>query len=728
MGKQHSWEGIWISAGEKGPLLRRSFGWENGSGQVYALVAGLGWHELYVNGKKADSRVLSPVVTQYEKRVSYIRYDITALLKPGKNVLGVMLGNGWYNCRFPKNVWNFDSASWIDVPKLLCNVVADGRVILKTDRSWKTADGPIQFNSLRNGEYYDARREIDGWSSPEFDDSAWADAVQCAPPPGVLVEEDMEPCRECECFPQAGVKTLADGSLVYDFGRNLTGWVRIRVRGAAGTVLTLRYAECLAENGDIDQGNINLYVQEGEFQTDRYTLRGAPEGETWSPRFTYHGFRYVKISGCAADTALESVEAVFVHNAFASIGLIKCSSELLNRLFKCVRQSYLSNFTGIPTDCPHREKNGWTGDAQLACEAGLWNYNSVRAYKHFIQMLVDAQRPSGQLPGIVPTGGWGYNWGSGPAWDSALFEIPFRVLRYFGDDEMIRLHYGAMRRYLDFCAGMSEDHLVRFGLGDWCMPDRAPVNTVELTSSAFYYRDAWLFSRFATLVGEAENDALLYGRLAEDIKASFNRKFYRGDGVFGDGSWTALAAPLYFGLAPQGEERKIADLLASKVAAADCRANFGILGAKYVPRVLADYGYAELACRILMQEEYPGWGYWIRHGATTLWEDWKGDTSRNHIMFGDVGAWMFEYLAGVRPLKNGFSEFRVAPNAVCGLTNLIMTHDTPRGRIVVDWTREEKRFILTLTVPKGTSAEVVLPGGDCSRAGEGVQFFEVDLD
>ena len=728
MAEQHSWEGIWISGGEKGPLLRRAFEFTEKAEHVYALVAGLGWHELYVNGKKADSRVLSPVVTQYEKRVSYIRYDITALLNPGRNAVGVMLGNGWYNCRYPKNVWNFDTASWIDLPKLLCNIVADGKVILKTDCSWKTAEGPVQFNSLRNGEFYDARCEIDSWSDPAFDDSIWKNVVQCAPPPGILVEEDMEPCRECECFPCSGVKELADGSRIYDFGRNLTGWARIRVLGPAGSTLTLRYSECLAENGDIDQSNINVYVKEGEFQTDRYTLRGSPEGEVWSPRFTYHGFRYLKISGIVPEIELKSVEAIFVHNAFASIGLIKCSSELLNRLFKCVRQSYLSNFTGIPTDCPHREKNGWTGDAQIACEAGLWNYNAVRAYKHFVQMLVDAQRPSGQLPGIVPTGGWGYNWGSGPAWDRALFEIPYRVLRFRNDDEMIRLHYEAMRRYLDFCARMSEDHLVRFGLGDWCAPERVPAEMVELTSSAYYYHDVRLFSYFASLNGEAESDALLYARLAEDIKASFNRKFYHGGGIYGDGTLTALGAPLYFGLVPAGEEQLTADQLAAKVEAGGCRADFGILGAKYVPRVLADYGYAELACRMLMQEEYPGWGYWIRQGATSLWEEWKGGTSRNHIMFGDIGAWMFEYLAGVRPLKNGFAEFRVAPNAVCGLTNLIMTHDSPHGRIVVDWTKEEKRFILTLTVPKGTTAEVILPGGEKSRAGEGVQFFEVELD
>ena len=243
MEKQHSWQGFWITAGEKGPLLRRSFQYKKSGERVYALVAGLGWHELYVNGKKADDRVLAPVVTQYEKRVSYIRYDITELLVPGINALGVMLGNGWFNCRYPQNAWAFEAASWIDVPKLLCNVVVDGKVILKTDCSWKTAAGPILFNSLRNGETYDARCEIDGWSMPEFDDSSWTDAVQCAPPPGILVEEDMEPCRECECFPCINVKTLGDGSRVYDFGRNLTGWARIQVRGGAGGTLVLKYSE-----------------------------------------------------------------------------------------------------------------------------------------------------------------------------------------------------------------------------------------------------------------------------------------------------------------------------------------------------------------------------------------------------------------------------------------------------------------------------------------------------
>ena len=709
----------WQGAVRPAPLFRREFTVDGTVRRASVHVCGLGYYELYLNGEKVGDHVLDPTVTQYDRRARYVTYDAGTHLRQGMNAVGVMLGNGWYNCHTP-DVWHFDKAVWRDYPKLLLQLevtLADGlRLVCGSGPEWLVADGPIRFDGLRNGETYDARRELPGWHAPGFDDSEWQHAAVVPGPGGVLEPQVSPPCKVVETIEPASMREIRSGVAVYDMGQNMAGWVQLRVRGPAGTEVTLRHAERLGEDGDIDQGNIDRFIKEGDCQTDRYILKGDGE-EVWEPRFTYHGFQYVQVTGLPEAPTAGHVRGRVVQTAFEQIGSFESSSDVLNRLQQCTLWAYRGNFAGIPTDCPHREKNGWTGDAQLAARTGLLNFDVAAAYRQWLETLADTQRPSGQLPGIAPSAGWGYNWGSGPAWDSALLLIPWYIYLYTGDLSAVQQHYEAMKRYVDFCTCMATGHILSFGLGDWCHVDSTRLAPPALTSTGCYYSHARLLAACADLM-QRESDRDRYSGLADGIKDAFNRAFYKGDGIYAGGEHTALACAVYQGLADECERLAVVSKLAAAVEANDCRADFGILGAEYVPRVLAEYGHADLAFRLITQPEYPGWVHWLKQGATTLWESWNGSGSRNHIAFGDISAWMFNYLAGIvpDPSKPGFARVLVRPRPVSGLDWIRASHRSPHGTIRSAWRRAAEGLVLEVELPPGTTGHVLLPTADTGRA------------
>ena len=697
----------WRSQVQPAPYLRKVFNYDVNSKDCRLYISGLGYYELYLNGRRVRDHVLDPVVTHYDRRTRYVVYDVTEYLMPGKNVIGVILGNGWYNCH-TADVWHFDKASWRDYPKLLLQLECDSGTTLISDKSWSISSGPIVFDGLRNGEKYDARLELGDWLSPEYDDSQWKNAAVVNPPGGILCEQTMPPCKVMgQIFP---IKEWDSdkGERVYDFGQNFTGWVKLTVSGASGTELTIRYSELIKDN-ELDQSNINIYILEGDTQTDHYILKGA-EQENYEPRFTYHGFRYLSIKGNAQ---ILKIEGQVVHTSFSKIGKINSSNEILNSLQKATVWSYSSNFTGIPTDCPHREKNGWTGDAQLAVETGLFNFSSGTAYKQWLENFRDIQRPSGQLPGIIPSSGWGFNWGSGPAWDSAFIVIAWNVYIFTGDISVITENYERMKLYVDYCSSMAENNLVSFGLGDWCRVDKARAVSSELTSTAYFYLDTMTISKMADLQGNS-HDCKKYASLAMSIRSEFNRKFYQGNGVYDNGEMTALAAALYFNLAEDSEKSQIAAQLAKLVIGNNYKADFGILGAKYIPRVLADYGYIDDAFELITQTEFPGWGHWIKQGATTLWENWDGSGSQNHIAFGDISAWAYQYLGGITPSEKypGFAGYDIKTFFPNKLEHFFASYDSPHGTIASEWHRNDINVIdLELITPKTSTARLQLPHG-----------------
>jgi alpha-L-rhamnosidase len=601
--KDSDWDAKWIGLGPAlgswyskvlpAPCFRREFVCERvENARLY--ICGLGYHKLFINGRRVGDGELEPVVTHYDRRARYITHDVTGYLIPGKNTAAVALGNGWYNSHTAE-VWHFDKASWRDYPKLLLQLDIGGKTALVSDESWKVTDkGPVVFDGLRNGEFYDARLEMSGWTETGFDDSAWVGAVRVPGPGGALSAQFMPPCKIMETFDCARLTDARSGGVIYDAGTNITGWTRLTVSGEPGAELTLAHSEKLAEDGtDIDQSNINSFIKSGETQTDKYTLKGAGS-ETWEPCFTYHGFRYIRIKSSSEKVKLEKISGRAVNTAFRRIGEFECSDETLNSLDKLTLRSYLGNFTGIPTDCPHREKNGWTGDAQLAAETGLFSFDAANAYRQWLENFPDTQRPSGQLPGIVPSCGWGFNWGSGPAWDNAMILIPWYIYLYTGDSSAIHSLYPAMKKYMDYCASMSTGNLISFGLGDWCHLDNSRIIPVEITSSAYYLTDCRVMARFAKMTGD-KSGVKHYQDLGEKIRASLNAKYYKGGGLFGGGEQTALGCALYQGIVDDGEKAAVARKLAETVERNGFKVDFGILGAKYVPRALSDNGYAETA-------------------------------------------------------------------------------------------------------------------------------------
>lgn len=732
--KDSDWRAQWILGHEApkpegqmagpSPLLRKSFRLARNVRQARVYLSGLGYYDLHINGRRVGDHVLDPLVTRYDQRALYVTHDVTDFLQAGENVVGVRLGNGWYNCH-TREVWNFEQAPWRHLPKLLLQLEAEcengRRTMVVSDITWKTTSGPVLFDGLRNGEIYDARAAKVGWDRPGYDARDWASAVVVASPGGRLAAQTL-PIKVMRTLSPVGITEPKPGVFVVNMGQNITGWAQLRVRGPAGTRVTLRYAEKLTADGDIDQGNINCFIKSGECQTDAYILKGEGE-EIWEPSFTYHGFQWVQVTGFPGTPTLDSLRGRVVHSAFETAGEFACSNELLNRIQSCARWAYIGNFVGIPTDCPHREKNGWTGDAMLAAETGLFNYRAAPAYLKWLNDIADAQRPSGQLPGIVPSGGWGYNWGSGPAWDSVFTHIPWYLYLYSGDRRVLAEHYGGMKRYVDFMATMATDDIVSFGLGDWCPPTGGAdghKTPAALTSTAYYYVNCLILARVGELLGKGA-EARRYHRRADRIARAFNKRFYDpATGAYAGKEQTSLACALYQGLVEKSEQGPVLNALLEAIAANKGLLDYGILGAKYVPNALTAAGRSDVAFAMATRTDFPSYGHWLERGATTLWESWDGASSRNHIMFGDVSAWMFKALAGLNPDpdKPGFQHVVIRPNLVRGLSWVRAAHHSMQGWIRVEWKVEKDRFVLEVSVPANAMATVHLPASEAGQVTE----------
>ena len=693
----------WISGNSQdpecpAPVLERTFELNELPASATFSVAVAGWCEVQVNGVKVGEDLMTPTTCQPDMRLPSLTLDIASFLRRGENRISVLLGNGWFNA-FTRCSWKFDEAPWTSCPKFRGEVKADGRTIVVTDEEWLAYDSAIVFNALRNGEWYDAR--LAGVRRNERPAT-----VEKHAPAGRIMPEDAPPCRAFDFLDPKRVHFSPDGAHVYDFGANISGWCEIDVKGGAGAKILIDYDESLTPSNTL-LGYVTGYLAQraGEprpVQHDEYTLAGRSEGERWHPRFAYHGFRYAKVS-IRGDAKLRKICARFVHSAFRPAGSVEVSDRTFAALQMATVRSYLSNFVGIPTDCPHREKNGWTGDAQLAMETGLWNFDARDGYVHFLRMALDAQRSNGAIPCILPcTPKFGFAWGSGPAWDAVLFEIPWQVYRFYGDDGPARESYDAMKRYLAFIGTKEDpDGLYAYGLGDWCHPDRDKMVELRLTDSAYVYQFNRRLAFWARRFGEGAR-AVEADTKADRIAQAFNSVFYHGNGSYAKDELTALAAPLYFkGLCARGEERLVVRRLVERVRCLKHTADFGILGAKWVPRVLSDYGYVDDAWELFTQTCQPGWAHWLQFGDGTLRENWDDSASHNHIMFGDLSAWAYECLAGIRIIEPGFSKVTICPSCPRRLDSYSVRHRTPHGMVTVICRRENGCPVYTRSVPPG---------------------------
>lgn len=692
------------------PLFRKEFTCKSAVQQARFYISGIGYNIAFFNGKEVGNQTLDPAFTRYDKTVLYRVFDVTELLQPGVNAAGVMLGNGWYNMQ-TRTVWGYDMADWRNQPALRAQLellYADGSAeTIITDNTWKTYPGPVYFNSVFQGEYYDARVEQKDWNQPRYNASDWRDVLRVAGPAGVLKSQLIPPVREVEVITPVTVTPTATSSYVLDIGKNIAGYARLAVKAPRGTVIELVYGERLKSDGRVDQEHIGMYAFDKPFQTDRYIAKGDGV-EIWNARFTYHGFQYIEVSGLTSAPEKSAISAVVVHTDFEESGSFSSSNNLFNKILANARNSYLTNFHGYPTDCPHREKNGWMGDAHLASDLGLMNFDVAAAYKKWVADIVDEQQPTGELPGVVPTAGWGYFFGNGPAWDCSVFLIPWNVYLYRGDLSIVQQAYPAIKRYIDFVAtNADKEHIVSWGLGDWC-----PANTKtpsEITSTAYYYVGSTILSKMAAVLGN-DNDAATYSKLAGEIYQSFNRRFYKGKGIYGNGSQTALACALYQGLAKE-HQQETAAALANLVKTSNYHLDCGILGTKYLLHALLDNGYGDAAYRVVNQTTFPSWGNWVAQGATTSWERWDGVNSRNHPVFGDVGAWFYKAFGGIRydEQNPGFENVVIRPYFNNNLDWVKTQYQTRYGAVKVNWDRNANGIVCAIEVPHNSTATVELP-------------------
>lgn len=688
----------WIGAGST-PLEQQSFHgnpatylWKEFTIQkvekTFVHLAGLGLFVLEVNGKKASNDVLNCPFTNYEQSVLYANYEITDLLQEGHNEIKIVLGDGWFN-QTATDEWDFYKAAWRDNAKAI--VLVEGGATLYSDESWHcSTDGKIRSSSIRLGECVD-------FSKDEY--ASAQSAIRMRAPKGKFKSMEEFPIRETEVLDYKRVKVFKD-CFQLDFETSITGYVRLSL--SHNGRIKIRYGDRLSADGRIDNASNAQYVYGGEYQTDSVT--GGGERFTYKPYFTYHAFRYVEIEGLTEIPSKEEIKAVFIRSSFPKIGDFSCSNERLNTFYKLSVRSLECNYTGIPTDCPHREKNGWTGDMQLSASVFIKNYGlAVNIYK-WLEDICEAQTENGQIPCIVPTSTWGYAWGNGPAWDYALFALPYELYTQRGDTHAIRLVYAACEKYLRFLEGQEQGGLLELGLGDWNYPKKVELELcpLKLISSCYYYSMTKLFAVFSRVLGEGEKQAV-YERKSEEIRRAIRAEFLKKGGEDLKGM-TALSAMLYFGIAEGIEREDIFRRLVALIEAERYRALFGILGAKYVHNVLCEMGRADVFVKMMECNEYPSFGVWLSRGATTLWEDYEGTNSRNHHMFADIAAVMQTYLLGIKQTEENGRYTLVIEPYLDGFDRLQGQVATANGRAFASYERSDGGFDVRIELPYGVEA------------------------
>ena len=760
--RPEDWQAKWIGLDEPAAAqnadrrlparyLRTEFTVAKPVRRAVVYYSGLGLSELYLNGAKVGDHVLSPGLTDYDKRALYVTFDVTRQLSAGKNAIGLILGNGRFYAPRAARTRNFG------FPKAILRLqieYQDGSTAaVVTGPEWKLSTaGPIRANNEYDGEEYDARREFAGWSRGGFDDSAWQAAQTVAAPAGVLAAEMANPLRVVETLHPVSVKLLKPGVWIFDMGQNMVGWCRLHVAGPKGAEVRLRHAETLEPDGSLYVANLRSAKA-----TDVYTLKGGG-AEVWEPRFTYHGFRYVELTGwpgAAAPTAA-AIEGRVVHDDMPPSADFSSSSRMLNQIHHNVFWGIRGNYRSIPTDCPQRdERQGWLGDRSQVSRSESYMFDIAAFYTKWEQDIADAQR-DGSIPDVAPNYWPLYN--DDITWPSTFLFVPGMIYDQYGDRRLLERFYPDMKKWIEHERGFLKDGLMSKDMyADWCVPpedpklihskDPARITNRTLIATAYYCHLLRLAAHYARMLDQPA-DAAEFESLAAEVNAAFQKKFFRpATGVYDNATQTSSILPLFFDLVPK-ENR--AALLASLVdnieRVTHGHVGTGLVGAQYLMRTLTENGRADLAYEIATQPTYPGWGYMVSKGATTIWELWNGDTadpamnSGNHVMqIGDLAVWMYEYLAGIRPdpANPGFRHVLIHPYPAGDLTFVKASHQSLYGKIATSWKRAPGEFTLAVSIPPNTSATVWVPAKDAASVSEsgipaasarGVKFLRTEGD
>ena len=720
------------------PYLRKTINVSSDIIKADLSVCGLGFYRFWLNGTELTRGLLSPYVSNADHILDYDVYDLTGQFSTGENVLGFQLGNGMQNS-FGGYVWDFEKASWRSAPKLaicLRLAYADGTVTeIEADESFLCAPSPTISDDLRMGEQYDARLEIPGWNLPGFDDSGWTPAIATECPRGqsmickahpivctrelrpVSIQPDMRLTFELNDREVTGY--------LYDFGENCAGVATLRITGQPGQKLGMIFGEYIKEDGSFSVDNLRfirpeyldmpLYIQENE-----YTCKGGEE-EVWTPGFTYHGFRYVLVWGITPEQATTELLTYRVMNTeLESRGGFSCSDEVINKLQRMTEIATLANFYHFPTDCPHREKNGWTADAALSLEHTLLNFDAADNYYEWLRHIRCALDNEGNMPGIVPTANrWGYT--TGPAWDQILIQLPYMVYRFTGRKDIVEETLPEIWRYMNYIVSITDARgLVCLGLGDWCAPYgvRSPLLfTTSVVCLDLCRKAAFLFNAF----GRTAQATFCQG-LAENFRNAIRRHLidwstYTAVGCDSPhtGSQTSQAMAIYYDVFTEEEKPAAFRVLLEKIREENDHLDTGVLGARVIFFVLSQFGHSDLAHKIMVDPTYPSYGEWVARGETALCEDFNRYdmkiNSLNHHFWGSISAWFIQCIAGIHfnPNADDIHRADITPHFITGLAHAQAYHICPDGKIEVSWQRtSEKTAELTLTVPEGIHGNLIL--------------------
>lgn len=725
------------------PMFRRRFHVPR-LGKAMLYVCGLGYGYFYLNGCPVSPDLFTAPVSDYRKTLWYNVYEVSGLLRKGENVLAAWCGNGWYNEEF-RTSWDYDKAPWRDHPKFILRLDVDGETVAVSDNGWKCCpDSAVYFNALRSGEYFDARKYRPDWNGPDFDDGDWQQALtDDTPPGGVFRECRCEPIREIEVCPPRQVTKTGRDKFLYDLGRNISGYVRLTAAGHPGQMLTIRYGEQVRADLSLETNQMTIHYPESEFQTDRFICSG--EEVTWSPRFAYHGFRYMEIEGADLPGEIR-VLGVSVHQAVEARSGFRCSDEFLNRLFAAGQHSTCANLFYMPTDCPTREKLGWANDAAASAEQFLTNFKTERLLKKWLQDIYDAMDEKGALPGIIPTSGWGFDWGNGPVSDGVLFEIPYRIYLHTGNTKQLVDSLPYFQRYLAYVKTREDEGgWVHFGLDDWARPGQwsgekesrtqVPACLINALLIRDFYRIAALAASLAEESGRAREPGGFgrcprpgdngsgkrahwadireaYQREAERLKQQILSAFLTEDKRCTIHRQTAVAMLIYYGVYEELDPLK--NQLRELVEEADFHHDCGMAGLRRLYEALDKCGLSEYAYRILTAGGYPGYGEWLDQGADTLWEtwDWRDHRdSKNHHMYSHFMAWMIHRILGIRQAEgsSGFGQILAEPYFFKELEFAQGYCDTCAGRVEVSWRREGDRVRLEVLKPGECRSIIIEP-------------------
>ena len=711
------------------PLFRQEFPVPKAVRRAVVFASGMGQYELRINGKDVTQSVLNPGWTNYRKTILYNAWDVTGFLRRGTNAIGVMLGNGMYNVggtkgRYTKLIGSFGQ------PKLILQLrvfFTDGSSeILGSNATWKTAPGPIAYTSIYGGEDYDARHEETGWDTPAFHDETWSPAIEVAGPGGALTSQAEPPITNGQTY--VGVKRKAPSAkLIYDLSQNIAGWPTITVKGPRGSKVQLTVGELLDANGLVTQHSMNASPEDADLFT--YTLKGSGV-ETWHPRFSYSGFRYIQVERTVAEGSTRLPEVLglrgnFLHANVPVVGQFMTSNLLFARIHKLIDMAILSNSFSVLTDCPHREKLGWLEQTHLAGASIFYNYDVSKMYAKMGRDMRDSQLSNGMVPAIAPEyvafvdqNGVSNAFRDSPEWGSASVLSPWTAYQFIGDRKLLADNYEAMVSYAHYLHGKMQGGMLLYGLGDWYdigpnPPGESQLTQKGMTATATYYEDLIALAHIATLLDKAA-DAAAFQTEAATVRDSINKHLFQPDsGQYDKGSQTANAMPLALGLVPSGEEKPALEHLAADIHNHGDHVTAGDIGFHYVVRALIDSGRSDVLNAMLLRKDVPSYGDQLAKGATTLTEAWdtNPDSSQNHFMLGHAEEWFYRGLAGIdfdlsRPAPR---QIVIHPAIVSGTNDASASYDSVLGTVASGWSRKANLIRMNVTIPPGASAVVHLP-------------------